>query len=81
MNLNLQVTREGETLPFFQTELKVGGDGEEDKIFFIWPTTIVHKIDENSPLYRLSASDMLHERFEIVVMLEGKIIIKKLIIK
>ncbi|XP_051171177.1 inward rectifier potassium channel 2-like isoform X1 [Leptopilina boulardi] len=68
-----KVTREGETLPFFQTELKVGGDGEEDKIFFIWPTTIVHKIDENSPLYRLSASDMLHERFEIVVMLEGVI--------
>lgn len=59
-------------LPFFQTELKVGGDGEEDKIFFIWPTTIVHKIDEHSPLYNLSASDMLRERFEIIVMLEGR---------
>lgn len=67
-----QVTREGELLPFFQTELKVGGDGEEDKIFFIWPTTIVHKIDEHSPLYHISASDMLRERFEIVVILEGK---------
>lgn len=65
------MTREGELLPFFQTELKVGGDGEEDKIFFIWPTTIVHKIDEKSPLYKISASDMLHERFEIVVILEG----------
>ncbi|XP_043280061.1 inward rectifier potassium channel 2-like isoform X2 [Venturia canescens] len=68
-----KVTREGELLPFFQTELKVGGDGEEDKIFFIWPTTIVHKIDEHSPLYNLSASDMLRERFEIIVMLEGVI--------
>ncbi|XP_033215316.1 inward rectifier potassium channel 2-like isoform X2 [Belonocnema kinseyi] len=68
-----KVTREGELLPFFQTELKVGGDGEEDKIFFIWPTTIVHKIDEKSPLYKISASDMLHERFEIVVILEGVI--------
>lgn len=67
-----QVTREGELLPFFQTELKVGGDGEEDKIFFIWPTTIVHKIDEQSPLYHISASDMLRERFEIIVMLEGE---------
>lgn len=66
------MTREGELLPFFQTELKVGGDGEEDKIFFIWPTTIVHKIDEHSPLYHISASDMLRERFEIVVILEGK---------
>ncbi|KAJ8664348.1 hypothetical protein QAD02_006010, partial [Eretmocerus hayati] len=68
-----KVTREGELLPFFQTELRVGGDGEEDKIFFIWPTTIVHKIDERSPLYNLSASDMLRERFEIIVMLEGVI--------
>lgn len=68
-----KVTREGELLPFFQTELKVGGDGEEDKIFFIWPTTIVHKIDSRSPLYNLSASDMLKERFEIVVILEGVI--------
>lgn len=70
--LYFQVTREGELLPFFQTELKVGGDGEEDKIFFIWPTTIVHKIDEKSPLYHISASDMLRERFEIIVMLEGE---------
>lgn len=65
------MTKEGELLPFFQTELKVGGDGDEDKIFFIWPTTIVHKIDKDSPLYRISASDMLRERFEIVVILEG----------
>ncbi|XP_025269078.1 G protein-activated inward rectifier potassium channel 3 [Camponotus floridanus] len=68
-----KITKEGELLPFFQTELKVGGDGEEDKIFFIWPTTIVHKIDRYSPLYRISASDMLQERFEIVVILEGVI--------
>ncbi|XP_071563655.1 ATP-sensitive inward rectifier potassium channel 12 isoform X4 [Temnothorax nylanderi] len=68
-----KVTKEGELLPFFQTELKVGDDGEEDKIFFIWPTTIVHKIDRYSPLYKVSASDMLRERFEIVVILEGVI--------
>ncbi|XP_054285034.1 G protein-activated inward rectifier potassium channel 3-like isoform X2 [Macrosteles quadrilineatus] len=68
-----KVTKEGEVLPFCQTELKVGGDGEEDKIFFIWPTTIVHKITSSSPLYELSAADMLRERFEIVVILEGVI--------
>lgn len=38
---------------------------------FIWPTTIVHRITKYSPLYNLSAQDMLKERFEIVVMLEG----------
>lgn len=51
---------------------QVGGDGEEDKIFFIWPTTIVHKIDSKSPLYNMSATNLLRERFEIVVIL-GKI--------
>lgn len=75
-----QVTKEGELLPFFQTELKVGGDGEEDKIFFIWPTTIVHKIDRYSPLYKVSASDMLRERFEIVVILEGKVLVTSCLI-
>ncbi|XP_019770346.1 G protein-activated inward rectifier potassium channel 3 isoform X2 [Dendroctonus ponderosae] len=68
-----KVTKEGEQLPFFQTELKVGGDGDEDKIFFIWPTTIVHKIDSKSPLYNMAATDLLRERFEIVVILEGVI--------
>ncbi|XP_026488317.2 G protein-activated inward rectifier potassium channel 3-like isoform X2 [Vanessa tameamea] len=68
-----KITREGEMLPFYQQELKVGADGEEDRLMFIWPMTIVHKINEKSPLYNLSASDMLRERFEIVVMLEGVI--------
>ncbi|CAG9584738.1 unnamed protein product [Danaus chrysippus] len=68
-----KTTREGELLPFYQQELKVGADGEEDRLMFIWPMTIVHKINERSPLYNLSASDMLREKFEIVVMLEGVI--------
>ncbi|XP_065214203.1 G protein-activated inward rectifier potassium channel 3-like isoform X2 [Planococcus citri] len=68
-----KVTKEGEILPFFQHEMKVGGDGAEDRIFFIWPTTIVHKITPSSPLYKLSAADMLQDRFEIVVILEGVI--------
>ncbi|KAJ1528100.1 hypothetical protein ONE63_008016 [Megalurothrips usitatus] len=68
-----KTTREGEVLPYHQQELQVGGDGEEDKIFFIWPTTIVHKITPESPLYAMSAADMIRERFEIVVILEGVI--------
>uniref|UniRef100_A0A336LU92 CSON004672 protein n=1 Tax=Culicoides sonorensis TaxID=179676 RepID=A0A336LU92_CULSO len=66
-----KVTREGEVLGFYQQELQVGADGSDDRLMFIWPTTIVHKIDKQSPLYALSAQDMIKERFEIVVMLEG----------
>ncbi|KAK9887765.1 hypothetical protein WA026_000080 [Henosepilachna vigintioctopunctata] len=68
-----KITKEGESIPFYQTELKVGCDGEQDKILFIWPTTIVHKIEKGSPLYNMSATDLLRERFEIIVVLEGVI--------
>lgn len=63
------MTKEGEVLPFFQQELSIGADGGQDRLMFIWPTTMLHKIDRHSPLYALSAQDMLRERFEIVVML------------
>ena len=35
---------------------------------------VCHKINENSPLYNMSASDLIQqERFEIVVILEGTV--------
>ena len=52
-----KVTDEGEIIPYHPTELKVGVDieGEVDNILFLWPATVIHKIDEESPLYRLNA--------------------------
>lgn len=66
-------TKEGEVLSNFQTELEVAADGCDGDLFFIWPMTVVHRIDENSPFFHLSAADMLQDRFEIVVILEGTI--------
>jgi len=73
--ISKRVTEEGEIMPYFQTELSVGTDseGEEDEIFFIWPTTLVHKINSDSPFYNMSAKDFLKKRYEIVVILEGVI--------
>ncbi|GLH06104.1 ATP-sensitive inward rectifier potassium, partial [Gryllus bimaculatus] len=68
-----KVTAEGELLPYFQQELRVGGDGDEERIFFIWPTTIVHCIDRQSPLYNMTAAELARERLEVVVILEGVI--------
>lgn len=56
-------------MPFYQQNMEVSCDGGDDRLMFIWPTIVVHKIDKESPLYNLSAQDMLRERFEIVVML------------
>uniref|UniRef100_A0A1Q3EZN5 Putative inwardly rectifying k+ channel protein n=1 Tax=Culex tarsalis TaxID=7177 RepID=A0A1Q3EZN5_CULTA len=66
-----KITKEGEIMPFYQQNMEVSCDGGDDRLMFIWPTIVVHKIDKESPLYNLSAQDMLRERFEIVVMLEG----------
>merc|ERR1712107_780110 len=70
--ISKRVTAEGEVLPYHQEELDVGTD-PEGEIFFIWPTTLVHKIDEESPFYGMSARDFLKKRYEIVVLLEGVI--------
>ncbi|XP_035714521.1 G protein-activated inward rectifier potassium channel 3 isoform X2 [Folsomia candida] len=66
-------TMEGEVLPFYQHELKVGVDSDQQAIFFIWPMVVVHQIDKDSPLYTISAADLAREKFEIVVILEGVI--------
>lgn len=72
-------TREGLELPFYQQNLPVGIDWlcEENQIdsilFLILPLTIVHVIDENSPLYDMDPEELLNCDFEIVVVLEGTV--------
>lgn len=46
-------------------------DDYNGNVFIIWPLTVVHKIDVNSPLFEMSAAELLYERFEIVAVLEG----------
>jgi len=66
-------TKEGEMLSQYQTELEIGTDGCSSDLFFIWPTVIVHIINADSPFYNMSATDMLQDKFEIVVLLEGTV--------
>ena len=66
-----RVTQEGEDVTYVPTELNLGADPREDRLFFIWPVDVVHTIDRSSPFYELSASDLLRDRFELVVILDG----------
>ncbi|XP_055609819.1 ATP-sensitive inward rectifier potassium channel 12-like [Uranotaenia lowii] len=68
-----KVTREGESVAQYQIELDLGVDGGGPDLFFIWPQIVCHKIDAKSPLWNMSAIDMMNDRFEIVVILEGTI--------
>lgn len=65
------ITYEGELLPFHQFDMDVGYDTGLDRVFVIWPITICHEIDENSPLYEVSKESLHTTQFEIIAILEG----------
>ena len=68
-----KVTKEGELLPFHQFDMSVGYADGLDRVFVIWPITICHVIEEDSPLYDVAKADLKSgaARFEIVAILEG----------
>jgi len=72
--IRTRTTKEGEVLHQHQREMQISTDGGNNNLFFIWPLTIIHTIDSESPLYNISASDIIDRetRFEIILILEGK---------
>lgn len=66
----IRYTDENEVMDLEQTELNVEID-ECESTFFLWPVTAVHVIDEKSPLYKISAADLLCCKLEILVVFEG----------
>ncbi|OCT60380.1 inward rectifier potassium channel 2 [Xenopus laevis] len=71
--LKSRITSEGEYIPLDQIDINVGFDSGIDRIFLVSPITIVHEINEESPLYDLSKQDLDNSDFEIVVILEGMV--------
>lgn len=55
---------------FEQVALNVELDGCEST-FFLWPVSVIHVIDKNSPLYNISAADLLTGNIEVLVVFEG----------
>ncbi|KAG8434088.1 hypothetical protein GDO86_012457 [Hymenochirus boettgeri] len=71
--LQPRVTPEGEYIPLDHTDINVGFDNGTDRIFLVSPVTIVHEIDEESPLYGSGKADLETANFELVVILEGMV--------
>lgn len=46
-------------------------DKEDDRTMMILPSTVYHRIDEESPFYNMSPKDILDSKFEMVAALEG----------
>lgn len=63
-----KITQEGEHLGECQQRLELETNG---KLFLLWPETVCHFINEDSPFYNLSAQDLLEKHFEICVSITG----------
>ncbi|CAF0791071.1 unnamed protein product, partial [Didymodactylos carnosus] len=66
-----RTTKEGEIIPLDTYDMNVGYNSGADRLFLIRPLIIQHIINEQSPLWDVGRDDLMKERFEIVVLLEG----------
>ncbi|XP_006000696.1 inward rectifier potassium channel 2-like [Latimeria chalumnae] len=71
--LKPRVTPEGEYIPLDHVDINVGFDSGTDRIFLVSPITIMHEVDEDSPLYEYGKAELEAADFEIVVILEGMV--------
>ncbi|OCT73584.1 G protein-activated inward rectifier potassium channel 4 [Xenopus laevis] len=66
-------TKEGEFIPLNQTDINVGFDTGDDRLFLVSPLIICHEFNEQSPFWEISKDRLGKEEFEIVVILEGMV--------
>ncbi|KAJ1113010.1 hypothetical protein NDU88_001270 [Pleurodeles waltl] len=66
-------TKEGEFIPLNQTDINVGYDTGDDRLFLVSPLIICHEINQQSPFWDISKAQMAKEDLEIVVILEGMV--------
>ncbi|XP_051557664.1 G protein-activated inward rectifier potassium channel 3-like [Myxocyprinus asiaticus] len=66
-------TQEGEFIPLDQTDISVGFETGDDRLFLVSPLVISHEIDVRSPFWDMSQSQLEKEDFEVVVILEGMV--------
>ncbi|XP_047996702.1 ATP-sensitive inward rectifier potassium channel 11-like [Leguminivora glycinivorella] len=64
--INTYRTKEGEIIRYYARTLPL-----KQRQFLLWPVTLVHEIDEDSPLYRYTPEDITNVSFEITVGLKG----------
>lgn len=63
----------GEFIPLDQTDISVGFETGDDRLFLVSPLVISHEIDVRSPFWDMSHAQLEKEDFEIVVILEGMV--------
>ncbi|XP_076332216.1 G protein-activated inward rectifier potassium channel 4-like [Tachypleus tridentatus] len=69
--LKRKITAEDEIMPYYHSVLEVQHQSAKNSTLLSWPVVVVHEVNENSPLYTMSAEDLLKDTFEIIAILEG----------
>ncbi|KAJ2944899.1 hypothetical protein O0L34_g1791 [Tuta absoluta] len=59
-------TKENEIIRYYAVNLPL-----QQKLFLLWPVTLVHIIDEHSPLYKFTPNLIKSNNYEITVSLKG----------
>ncbi|CAH0400398.1 unnamed protein product [Chilo suppressalis] len=71
---NMYVIRLQTELNYLDNNDQIALDADMDSCessFFLWPISVIHTIDRSSPLYKISAADLLCGKIEILVVFEG----------
>ena len=72
-----KLTQEGEFIPIDMVDLKLTVDFNQEeytmRLFPLFPLTIIHVIDETSPLYNMSKHQLQQAEFEVIPILEGTV--------
>ncbi|CAL8302327.1 G protein-activated inward rectifier potassium channel 2 [Gadus morhua] len=66
-------TKEGEFIPLNQTDLNVGYNTGDDRLFLVSPLIISHEINRQSPFWDISQASLVRDELELVVILEGMV--------
>ena len=72
-----RLTEEGEFIPLDMADLSLTIDYEQVeytmRLFPLFPVTVIHIIDDESPLYNMSKQNLKNTEFEIIAILEGTV--------
>lgn len=69
-------TKEGKVINYMNHQLRCGFNftnirDDSDRLFMALPETVCHIIDNQSPLYNLSRTELNRQKWEVVVIMEG----------
>lgn len=67
------VTSEGVVYPLYLNEMEFKAHGMDEKIVLMWPLILTHKINKDSPFWKIKPSDLMSEKYELVIYIEGTI--------